>query len=159
MPITQSRVIAIIDAGIDMKEKLIALREAVQCAQGAENTTDALRVLWDAWFACCPDTHSIEVLACEATHFKKAAHKNNRDAARQRARRGTATPDDSAYTLSIHPTPARAAGPRAVAFNNAKRALLDAEIDRIAAAPLATADQFTPSGALIDEDDEQLDIS
>jgi hypothetical protein len=97
MALSQARVIAILDAANDTLNKLIELRHAIRDAQGAVDRDTALERLWEQLSMCEPRTDFTRLIAEETAHFRRVRHKNNKDAARLRASRGTATPDDTAF--------------------------------------------------------------
>lgn len=123
MPISQSRMIAIINAADDALTKLLHLRKTLASAINADDANAAINAIAADLAMYIPEPEHIQCISSERAHFKRMLHKNNRDAARQRLRRGVPDPGDYAYTGSIRTTPARAAGAHAAAHNARQRTI------------------------------------
>lgn len=98
MPVTQARLIAILDAADDILQKYKALSEAVRNARAMPDADAAMGRCWDATEYTMPSIETISTIASELRHFsQQRQHKNNRDAARRRASRGQSRPGDDAF--------------------------------------------------------------
>lgn len=101
MPISQERLMSIINAAQDALSKLIELRQFAMERRNAQDADFALQQIWEQCALCTPTAENIGILAAEISHFKKNEHRNRKAAARLRTARGRASPDDVAFAAAI----------------------------------------------------------
>lgn len=149
MPISQDRLVAVLEASREVLGKLKALRHAaMELSTRADDATlrRAAERLWEyASGPCAPTIECVETISQELGHFNHARlHKNRRDAALRRTKRGMAHPGDSEYathaprarrspidTLDFADTGPERADPFAPQFTPDQRAALDETAERL----------------------------